>query len=408
MVQVLAGGYTLTPGGKPTEGILMALANMFATIGNKYGKDGFLSHDGVKKGVNAVKGIGETLSDIAGGILAFGEIQRGIPIYGQNGKIKEYKPFDIDKIKTTIEKVIAILPEVFANIDVKKMKDSQKNAESATPLAKSIKEIAESLQKITLTEKDMARQKVVLGEMGPALKSFTDNLQGIGVDEAKMTSLKKLADVLERLSKLGDGMKAFGAGLSDTSKALGSFTPVFEKFSDKIEKFQKFEGSFSNLLKNQYTFKFDKFAASMGTLKNNINTLNVENLKFTDSLMKSLAILSKSPDAVSQTIKSSIEKAFDELIESIKKLTKEATQEMRNELKAEQSRLSQQQTVQGDTQGGDKKDKGAGDKDKKDNKKQVIQQQVQGGGGLTAYQLQTAFENALNKFAENGVLRTTG
>jgi hypothetical protein len=60
-------------------------------------------------------------------------------------------------------------------------------------------------------------------------------------------------------------------------------------------------------------------------LKENVNAFNVENLKVTDSLMKSLAILSKSPDALGQQIKESIENAFETLVDAISKMIKEMT-----------------------------------------------------------------------------------
>ena len=83
--------------------------------------------------------------------------------------------------------------------------------------------------------------------------------------------------------------------------------------------------SFSNLVKNQNQYKFDQFAKSMGTLKDNVNTFNVENLKITDSLMKSLAILSKSPDALGEQIKESIENAFQALVDALKDMIGEMT-----------------------------------------------------------------------------------
>jgi hypothetical protein len=327
MTEMLTGGGTITPGGKwsPKQGLLMSLANIFATIGAKYGDEGFMVENGVKQGVDAVQGIGKVLSDIAGGIIAFGEIERGIPIYDEKGKIKEYKPYDMAKISATIKNILTMLPEVFAGLDLEKMDAAKDIAKKAKPLASSIADIAESLQKLMVEDDSKKKKKSIVGELGPALRQFIEDTKDLEVDEEKTKSLDKLAKVLTKLSGLGDGLSKFADSLTKTSKAFGTFTPAFDKFSTKLDQFERFENSFSNLVKNQSHYKFDQFSKSMGILKDNINAFNVENLKVTDSLMKSLAILSKSPDALGKQIQESIEKAFADLVEALKNMVKESS-----------------------------------------------------------------------------------
>jgi hypothetical protein len=327
MTTLLAGSFSITAGGKwnKEDGLLMSLANIFASIGDKFGNEGFGSDNKVAMGIEAVQGVGKVLSDIAGGIIAFGDIERGIPIYDSKGNIKEYKPFDMAKIQVTIKDVLTMIPKVFEGLDEKQFDKAQDVAKKAIPLADAIGKISESLQKLMQEDDKKSKKKSVLGELGPALKQFIEDTKDLQIDDEKTKSLGKFATVLEKMSKSGKGLGEFADSLSKTAKALVAFTPAFDKFSTKLEKFQVFEQSFSNLVKNQSQYKFDQFAKSMGILKENVNAFNVENLKVTDSLMKSLAILSKSPDALGQQIKESIENAFETLVEALGKMIKEMT-----------------------------------------------------------------------------------
>ena len=104
-------------------GILMGLAEVFAEIGNKYG-DGFFSDGPVKKGVEAVQGIGGVVSELAQGIIAFANMQRGLPNYDAEGKFNgTYTPFSLEDVKNNITGVLTSLPSVFANIDIDAMEE---------------------------------------------------------------------------------------------------------------------------------------------------------------------------------------------------------------------------------------------------------------------------------------------
>lgn len=246
------------------NGLLFSLAKIFGEIGSKYG-DKMFSDGPVKKGIDAVKGIGGVISELAQGIIAFANMGRGLPNYDKEGKFNgTYTPFKIADVKAMLVNVLSAIPDVFATIDLAKINDAKKKSDAIMPLAEAI---------------------------GKMSKMFTK----------------------------GDDLKSFATGLTESGKAFSSFAGGFGVFSSQIDKFVKFENSFSNLLKNQNSYKFDKFAESMGVLKSNINSFNVENLKLTDSLMKSLAVLSKS-DSVGSKIKESIDEAMKQLVEAINKL----------------------------------------------------------------------------------------
>ena len=302
-------------------GILFALANTFAYIGEKYGDSGFM--DGpIKKGVDAVKGIGGVISELANGIIAFASMDRGLPNYDDKGKFNgSYTPFKLETVRDNIVKVLQMLPSAFDGLDLDKLEAAKEKADAAKPLADSIAKIGKSLQSL-MVDKGKGEKVSLVDIIGPALKKFTESVKDIDFDNDKLGQLERLANSLDKFSRMGSGLKEFAKALGESGKAFRSFAKGFGLFSTQIDKFARFENSFSNLVRNQYTYKFDQFSKSMGTLKDNVNEFNVENLKMTDSLMKSLAILSKSPDVLGETIKESIEAAMTKLAEAMKELSK--------------------------------------------------------------------------------------
>ena len=301
-------------------GILFALAEVFAEIGTKFG-DGFFSDGPVKKGVDAVKGIGGVISELAGGIIAFANMNRGLPNYDKNGKFNgTYTPFKLETVQQNISKVLTSLPKVFANVDISKFEEAKEKAEVAVPLAEAIGKIGEALIKLKNKAGKDAGNNEILASMGTSLKGFVQALKGMDIDEKKVNGLNKMADAIVKLANAGNNLKTFASALSDTAVALTKFSASFKPFSTQLDKFSLFEKSFSNLAKNASQYKFTQFAKDVGTLKDNINKFELEKLKLTDSMMKSLAILSKSPDALGKNIEDSIEKAFKELVQALKEL----------------------------------------------------------------------------------------
>ena len=242
-------------------GILFALASIFGTIGEKYGGS-FLTDSKVKKGVDSVTGIGTVLSELADGIIKFGQMDKDIPILDKDGKpTGQTTRVDLNAVRTNIMKVLGAIPEIFTQLDTSK------------------------------------------------------------IDKSKIDQLGQVADILDRFAKYGTGLDKFADSLVKTGDAFGSFGKGFFNFSSNLDQFIKFETSITRLAKNQYDYKFDKFATSMKELKDNVNNFDVKKLAMTDSMMKSLAILSKAPDALGKTIGDSLNKAFIDLVAAIKDVT---------------------------------------------------------------------------------------
>lgn len=362
--EVLIGDGTVN--GKLTgkTGILMGLAEVFAEIGNKYG-EGFFVDSAVKKGVDAVQGIGSVVSELAEGIVAFANIDRGLPNYDENGKFNgTYTKFTFDDIRTNIIKVLTSLPSIFAELDVTKIEDAKNKAHAIVPLAESFEKIGKALSQLSDVKKydnnfivtisqgiktiitdinniQFDENKIkLLGDLGKSLHKFEglsnlkevgQSLKGFGPDFSKFMSsvdmkepdvkkLESIHEVLFKMATLDTPLTKLSKSLELLGTSFRTFGTGFSSFSTHLDKFQKFENVFSSLSKNSHEYQFTEFAKSMGTLKTNVNAFNLENLKLTDSLMKSLSVLSKSND-VSGVIRDSIDKAMAELIKAIDKVS---------------------------------------------------------------------------------------
>jgi len=71
------------------DGFLYSIADVFGQIGNAYPGDGFFSDNSVKTGVDAVKGIGDALSSITGGIASFANFNSFPTKQIVNGKLAD-------------------------------------------------------------------------------------------------------------------------------------------------------------------------------------------------------------------------------------------------------------------------------------------------------------------------------
>jgi hypothetical protein len=330
------------------SGILFSLAEIFGQIGNKF-PDGFISDSSVKQGIDAVSGIGGVISKLAAGIMAFANIERGMPNYSidpKTGKLVfngTYTPINLKKIQSNITKIVTSLPAVFASVNLDDIDIAKKKAKSAISLAEAISKIGEAIQKFKI-EKGNEKQGMI-AMLGPSLKSFVDATRDFELDSDKIKMLTQLGGALQKFADIGDSLSSFAKGLNALGPALSSFSSGFMKFSTQTDKFSAFEKSFSKLVRNQYIYKFDKFADSVGVLKKNVNEFNIEKLKLTDSLMQSLAILSKSPDALGKTISESMDKSFKELIKAIQELVSASNSSKNNSNIVTESVIAQPTTT---------------------------------------------------------------
>ena len=93
----------------------------------------------------------------------------------------------------------------------------------------------------------------------------------------------------------------------------------FTSFAMNIEKIAAPENALDKVATN-----VDRIEKSMKLLKETINSMDLKRLTLTDSLMKSIAMLSKNPEAIARAIEGSIEKSFEELIDALKEIVDQA------------------------------------------------------------------------------------
>ncbi len=290
--KVLIGDGTLSGKANAKSGILFSLANIFGEIGQAY-PDGFFSDSKVKQGVEATQGIGKVISELANGITAFADLERGLPVLDKDGKpTGKFTPVDIGKIQKTIKKILMTIPEVFASFDSDKF------------------------------------------------------------DNKKIKQLDRVADILQKFSKYGNGLNSFAESLTKTALAFEAFGSGFVKFSTNMDKFERFEGVFGRLVKKQHDYKFNEFSKSMVSLKESVNDFDVKKLGLTDSLMSSLAVISKAPDDLGKKISESLDKSFDELVKIIKEIS--SKQNNQNQLPVSPVSFAYQQPINNITQNNQK------------------------------------------------------
>jgi len=56
-------------------------------------------------------------NNIISGIVAFADIEKGVPTFNKQGSIIGYTPIDITKMTTHISSIITAIPNMFANLD---------------------------------------------------------------------------------------------------------------------------------------------------------------------------------------------------------------------------------------------------------------------------------------------------
>ena len=314
----IKGLFTSLIGSKSESGLLTVLADVFGSIGKTYGDKWFKNGD-VKKGTDAVKGISDVVSTLATGITGFANLSIGLPLYDKDGKvIGRSAPIKISDIQANITDIANSLPAAFKGLDFKYIEKQTGGAKIVLALADVVSKIGQALAPLMVTMKKGAT--TMLKTLGTDIKAFSESLGSTTISEDKLAMLNSLIKPLTDLSNLDKGLERFAQSLSATGSAFGVFGRGFSEFYINLAKFDRFEQSFSNLLKSQYTYRFDKFSDDMGKFKDSVNKFDVEKLKLTESMIKSIAIISKAPDSM-KNITETLEKSFDELIQAIRELT---------------------------------------------------------------------------------------
>jgi len=251
------------------DGLLFVLTGILVDAGEKIKGN----KRKIKNAVDSFSDVSNVFNNIISGIVSFMDIEKGIPIYNNQGTIVGYTPINIEEMKSHMKEIISFIPTIFTNLDTN------------------------------------------------ILSKAKDN----------MSSFSLFTNELEKMSKMGNGLDKFSDSLTKLGGSFIDLNKGFQIFSTSIPSFTLFEKSISTLSKNQQAYGFSKFASSMGELKTNVNKFDVEKLKLTNSMMNSMAIISKAPEALASRITDTLETSFEELVKAIKDISDSVSKEKPNE-----------------------------------------------------------------------------
>ena len=143
----------------------------------------------------------------------------------------------------------------------------------------------------------------------------------------KMTKIMmKAAEPIERWAKMENAI----ATSMTIGMALNSIYNIFDpELNPNIGKksffFSKLTTNLVTMAENLDDFKgvadnFERIEKSMKLTQGHINGMDLQKLTMTDSMMRSIAAMSKNPEAIAQMVGDTMEKSFEELIEALKEL----------------------------------------------------------------------------------------
>ena len=251
------------------DGLLFVLTGILEDAGKKIKGN----KRKIKNAVDSFSDVSNVFNNIISGIVSFMDIEKGIPIYNNQGTIVGYTPINIEDMNSHMKEIISFIPTIFTDLDTN------------------------------------------------ILSKAKDN----------MSSFSLFTNELEKMSKMGNGLDKFSDSLTKLGGSFIDLNKGFQIFSTSIPSFTLFEKSISTLSKNQQAYGFSKFASSMGELKTNVNNFDVEKLKLTNSMMNSMAIISKAPEALASRITDTLETSFEELVKAIKDISDSVSKEKPNE-----------------------------------------------------------------------------
>jgi hypothetical protein len=373
----------LQAAGQNISKIITTVAYAFAQVGRwEKNSEGVFADGYVGKGVSALAGVGDILKSVTEGVIkmAFNEIPQFDLINPGTDKAKLVpgKPIkltdkDLKKAAYNIGEILKVIAYQVAEIG--RMEANSEGVFADGYVGKGVEalgNIGETIAKITESVIKFASGSVP-----------TFDLVGGGTKNAKLvpgktltltpTVLKNAARTIGSiLSIVGHGVGDFGrwaeknksaidAGveaitsitdaIADTPKVFSDWVAVkdpkvgidnitnflgvlkeafdpsknkdisksswyFTQFATNIEKISENVDQFAKLSDN-----FDKIQKSMKLMKDHLNGMDLKKLTLTDSMMKSIAALSKNPEAIASMVADSINKSFEELINALKELS---------------------------------------------------------------------------------------
>jgi hypothetical protein len=267
--------------------LLTSLAPVFEKIANDY-PGGFLKKSKVSKGIEIVKDLGSAVSDIAGGILSFADLQRFPLEWDKDGKPVRFGPVDISAIGNSIRQAVMILPNVFGQIDIATFEKAQEKAEAVLPLTKTTKKIVEYLGSMMKILEGKETKDGFFTSIGMSIRELVDNLASISIEQETLNRLNNLADIFKKFSSMGGGFSGFVSSFKEFTpvfgtyvSTMGNFSGNFVKFSSQMKNFEKFTSLLNSMAMQQENYK--KFVPSFKSISADLKIFS-ENFRTMDSV----------------------------------------------------------------------------------------------------------------------------
>jgi hypothetical protein len=262
------------------------LASEIAKIGKmEADSEGWFANGNVKKGVDAIAGLGQNVLSMADAIIKLA-----------NTEITEYK----------IDEKGQLVP-----VSTRKMQqgDFIKASETLSKILGIVfNAVVDFGSKVEANEEKIKKATAILPGMTDALANAAKPIEA-------WSKLKDTEKVSGSIVNFMNTLKAIFD--PSTNPTIADSSKYFTVFAYNIEKMASPNNALDKAAAN-----IDKIEKSMKLLKDSINAMDLKKLTLTDSLMKSLAILSKNPEAVAKAIEGSIDKSFKELVDAIKEIAK--------------------------------------------------------------------------------------
>jgi hypothetical protein len=269
--------------------VLGFLAKEIANIGEMEAKsEGVFSGGNITKGKEVIAGLGGNILSMADAIVKLANSE--ITSYKVNEK-GELVPYDTRKLNDT---------------DYKAATETIK-----TMLGTLIDGLIEAGVKADENEDEIEAVLEVLPSISEALGSSADTLKKwIDMKDQATVGANNITSFISTINSIFD---------TDKNKNLPRSSAYFSLFATNVEKMATSANQFDKIATN-----FERMDKSMKGIKDSVNSFDLQKLTTTDSLFKSMAILSKSPEAMANQINETLKEAFKDFSDAIKQMIEES------------------------------------------------------------------------------------
>lgn len=266
------------------------LAKEMAKIGEmEDNSSGWFSNGYVKKGIEAISGLGQNISSIAEAVMKMAQAE--ITEYEvKGGKLvpkstRKMSPGDFLKAGINIDLIMGILIDGMSRAGAK----VEANREAYDAALEAIPNMTKALSDVAKPIEAWSKLKEV-DKIGKSITTFLTEVQS-NFDPEKNKNLVQ------------------------QDKYFTTFVKNIETMASQTDQMDRMAAN------------FDKIQKSMKLTKDHINAMDLKKLTLTDALMRSLAAIAKNPEAMAKAVEGGIDKAFKDLAEALKQLASQQAEQ---------------------------------------------------------------------------------